>query len=521
MSDGELASNYSGVGACAANTWASTLNDNAAPTCTQPAFTDISGSVTDAQVPNTITVDLATAATALAANPTDCGANTFATTIAANGNLTCATVTSAAVDSSVCASSGTGCPPLYNRVQEEGANLTQRPTINFIGSSVTCADNAGSTRTDCTVTDANTTAHGALTGLGNDDHTQYTLRAGRTAATNDTTLSTDADGTLYGSSTTAKSLILRANSADLTTGEVFLNSLQTRTPGSLVFDPDATPSRSFILWFDGTETFSGAMLLNDFASGTYTMNNANSTMGAFSVAAPVVLDWTAAPTFASSFFNASPKVRASTAISSRLFRPFIAGPTYDANAVTLTLTDNGMFEAIPTYTITSAGVIAGSQRGFYSGATVGASATLPLWRDFVAADTAGAGTVTTHVGVDVAAFSDATTSIGIRNASTTVYTNTNQAVTAVTDTIVCNSTYKTITLPSGSMSLTSNPSIADGQTGQICIIQNVGANILTLTDATKGMNLAAATRALSSDDTLTLMYGGAAGDWVEIAWADN
>jgi hypothetical protein len=35
----------------------------------------------------------ATTATALASNPTDCSANQFATTIAANGNLTCAAVT--------------------------------------------------------------------------------------------------------------------------------------------------------------------------------------------------------------------------------------------------------------------------------------------------------------------------------------------------------------------------------------------------------------------------------------------
>lgn len=53
---------------------------------------DASGAVTDAQVPNTITVDLATAATGLAANPADCGANQFATTIAASGALTCAPV---------------------------------------------------------------------------------------------------------------------------------------------------------------------------------------------------------------------------------------------------------------------------------------------------------------------------------------------------------------------------------------------------------------------------------------------
>lgn len=50
ITDAQLANNYSGVGACGANAWASTLNDNAAPTCTQPAFSNLSGTVADAQV---------------------------------------------------------------------------------------------------------------------------------------------------------------------------------------------------------------------------------------------------------------------------------------------------------------------------------------------------------------------------------------------------------------------------------------------------------------------------------------
>ena len=338
-------------------------------------------------------------------------------------------------------------------------------------------DNAAPTCTQPNFTDLAGTASAAQEPLA-------TLLAGRAGTGNDTTLSTSADGTLYGSTTTAKSLILRPNSADLTTGEVFLNSLQTRTPGSLVFDPDATPSRSFILWFDGTETFSGAMLLNDFASGTYTMNNANSTMGAFSVAAPVVLDWTVAPTSASSFFNASPKVRASTAISSRLFRPFIAGPTYDANAVTLTLTDNGMFEAIPTYTITSAGVIAGSQRGFYTTATVGASATLPQWRGFVFDDATGAGAVTTQVAIDIAPLSKATTNIGIRNADNTVFTSgaTQSIASGGATTLTCSATFIEIDYPTGgAVTVSNNPTIGDGQDGQFCIIVNVdSADTITL-----------------------------------------
>lgn len=45
----------------------------------------------------------ATTATALASDPTDCGADNYATTIAASGNLTCATVTSAGITDSVVA----------------------------------------------------------------------------------------------------------------------------------------------------------------------------------------------------------------------------------------------------------------------------------------------------------------------------------------------------------------------------------------------------------------------------------
>jgi hypothetical protein len=51
---------------------------------------DLQGAVTDAQVPDSITVTLAATATALAANPTDCDVDEFATAIDASGNLTCA-----------------------------------------------------------------------------------------------------------------------------------------------------------------------------------------------------------------------------------------------------------------------------------------------------------------------------------------------------------------------------------------------------------------------------------------------
>ena len=77
---------------CGANNFATTIAANGDLTCAQPGFTDLSGSATDAQVPNTITIDLAAAATALAANPADCAADNKADSIAASGALTCSPV---------------------------------------------------------------------------------------------------------------------------------------------------------------------------------------------------------------------------------------------------------------------------------------------------------------------------------------------------------------------------------------------------------------------------------------------
>lgn len=49
----------------------------------------------------------------------------------------------------------------YATVQDEGSGLTQRTTLNFTGTGVSCADNAGSTRTDCTINSGAATAGGS------------------------------------------------------------------------------------------------------------------------------------------------------------------------------------------------------------------------------------------------------------------------------------------------------------------------------------------------------------------------
>jgi hypothetical protein len=48
---------FSGTGVCGANTWISTLNTGAAPTCTQPGFTNLSGTLANTQLPVPLLVD--------------------------------------------------------------------------------------------------------------------------------------------------------------------------------------------------------------------------------------------------------------------------------------------------------------------------------------------------------------------------------------------------------------------------------------------------------------------------------
>ena len=70
----------------AANQFVTGITAAGAITKAQPAFANLSGTVTDAQVPNNITVDLAGQATSLAANGTNCPAGQAAAGVDASGN---------------------------------------------------------------------------------------------------------------------------------------------------------------------------------------------------------------------------------------------------------------------------------------------------------------------------------------------------------------------------------------------------------------------------------------------------
>lgn len=57
------------------------------------------------------------------------------------------TCSKSGVTGTVTISGGSG----YSTIQDETTPLTQRATVNFTGSGVSCVDNSGATRTDCTI----------------------------------------------------------------------------------------------------------------------------------------------------------------------------------------------------------------------------------------------------------------------------------------------------------------------------------------------------------------------------------
>lgn len=63
----------------------------------------------------------------------------------------------------------------YTTIQEEGTGLTARSTLNFIGATITCADDAGNSRTNCTVT---TATNALLDGTNHTDTTNSAVTQG-------------------------------------------------------------------------------------------------------------------------------------------------------------------------------------------------------------------------------------------------------------------------------------------------------------------------------------------------------
>lgn len=145
-----------GVGTCTTDTLASAQHANQGTTTTvlhgnaagNPSFALVS---LTADVSGTLSVgNGGTGAATLAVHGPLLGNATNAIVAASPGSSgQCFMSNGAAADPTMqTCPSGSG----YAIIQDEGMGLTQRTITNFIGSSVTCADNSMNTRTDCTFT---------------------------------------------------------------------------------------------------------------------------------------------------------------------------------------------------------------------------------------------------------------------------------------------------------------------------------------------------------------------------------
>ena len=121
----------------------------------------------DGDIPNTITVDLAATATALASNPSDCAGNQFATAIAANGNLTCAAIADADVPNTITVSLAATATALAANPTDCGGG--QYATAIDASGNLTCGTPAGGGATTLTSSgtqsDAVIATYTAITGL--------------------------------------------------------------------------------------------------------------------------------------------------------------------------------------------------------------------------------------------------------------------------------------------------------------------------------------------------------------------
>lgn len=205
----------------------------------------------------------------------------------------------------------------------------------------------------------------------------------------------------------------------------------------------------------------------------------------------------------------------------------IAAPTLRADSKTdVTCSLVVGFQAGTTLTRVASGDILTltANVGFRAGLTVNTAQVVTTHTGFNVKDPTGAGTVTTNIGIDIEALAKGTTNIGLRNAATTVFTPSSQAITAASQTITSTGTAHHLT-SDGAYTMTSTPTIADGQDGQIVILTNETAltritlqDRLTLTNS--GLRLGSPTRSLAPGDSIVLMYHGTLGDWLELAYAN-
>ena len=132
---------------CSAGQYATAIASSGNLTCTQPGFSNLSGTATIPQG--------GTGVTSRAANDLVVGTGVNATAAKVLPSCSNATNSKLLFDNSTqtfsCGTDQTSAGGGYATIQDEAAGLTARTIVNFTGAGVSCVDNAGATRTDCTI----------------------------------------------------------------------------------------------------------------------------------------------------------------------------------------------------------------------------------------------------------------------------------------------------------------------------------------------------------------------------------
>lgn len=159
----------------------------------------------------------------------------------------------------------------YQTIKDEGSSLTQRTILNFTGAGVTCVDNAGATRTDCTISSGGSTGNWTFTGDAADDTGAAVLTIGATTATG-VTLSrtagtiTMAGDTVFGAN---KGVTVTAGTSSFNfsggTGTFLTSSGANTLSGTTTL----AASKNFV-YAAGTGTFDGSASSGAFTTSTGT-----------------------------------------------------------------------------------------------------------------------------------------------------------------------------------------------------------------------------------------------------------
>ena len=321
--------------------------------------------------------------------------------------------------------------------------------------------------------------------------------------------------TLYGGTAAANALTLQANSSGLNTvstdGRININDPMEILIGDRTF----------------TDGPGGILRVNS----TYTLNFASAALGSFILFNPtVVLEQTASAFSMGNLFNNGATIK-NAAGEANNFGPWYTlsyVATMQADGATITqgqiraLNFNGVWNVINAGVFTTT-----SMHEIYIGGNtnIGASTTVTTLNGFKYLDPGTvAGTLVNQFAIDIDPLSNATTiNVGIRNAAPTVFTpSTTQVIDAVGDNPLADATFIKLNNNTGaSITLTDAAIIADGQSGQILIIEQIGAQNVVLTN-TNNLRLAgAANLTLGQYDTVTLIYDTSSAQWVQIAASNN